>query len=371
MHARLAPEEKQQIEQPPTRNPEAYTYYLRGIHYRGRGELRIAVEIYEQAVELDPGFALAHANLSMAHSAMYWFYHDRSEARMEQARHEAERALELEPDLSAGHRAMGMYFYRLNEWDRAIEELELAAEGLRGSGGLSSTLGLAHRRMGNWEAALAEFRKYAEYYPQSSTPPCYVGSALYYMRRYTESEPYLDRAISLEPDWDQPSLVKAWLQLSARGDAPAARRVLDAARERAGSERLVSFMDDLQPWYMLRSAGRDDYEWLGSLSRDFFGIDTASYYLMRAELFQRSGRPDGATALYDSVRALMDQRIETRPQEPLYHSQLGVALAGLGRHDEALTAAQKAIHLLPVRKDALWGRALHENLAWVHVAAGE
>ncbi|HEU4954699.1 MAG TPA: serine/threonine-protein kinase, partial [Gemmatimonadales bacterium] len=72
----LSGPERQAIAARPTENLEAYAYYLRGNDYLvgSWGEdrrLSIAMEMYAKAVELDPGFALAHAKLSQAHSSFY------------------------------------------------------------------------------------------------------------------------------------------------------------------------------------------------------------------------------------------------------------------------------------------------------------
>jgi TolB-like protein len=69
--------ERQALESRPTENMEAYDYYLRGNEYYHRSllenDFRIAIRMYEKAVELDPTFALTYAQLSRAHVFMYWF----------------------------------------------------------------------------------------------------------------------------------------------------------------------------------------------------------------------------------------------------------------------------------------------------------
>ena len=65
---------------------EAYDYYLRGNDYFHRSihesDFRIAVQMYDRAVELDTRFALAYAQLSRAHLFMYWMRYDHSEERL-------------------------------------------------------------------------------------------------------------------------------------------------------------------------------------------------------------------------------------------------------------------------------------------------
>jgi serine/threonine protein kinase/TolB-like protein len=76
----LVERERGALQSRPTESMEAYDYYLRGNQYRLRGmeenDLKIAIQMYERAVELDPKFALAYAQLSRCHAEMYWEHHD-------------------------------------------------------------------------------------------------------------------------------------------------------------------------------------------------------------------------------------------------------------------------------------------------------
>ena len=166
-------------------------------------------------------------------------------------------------------------------------------------------------------------------------------------------------------------LYRAWVELAWNGDAAAARRIIETAQERIAPSPIVPNVDDVQPWHMLRVVGRDDPEWLAGLPSSFFGNDTASYYLVQASAAERRGRPEKATDAYESLRTMMERQLDQRPDEARYHSLLGVAFAGLGRSEEASAEAQRAIELLPVTVDAIWGRALHENLAWVYMQLGK
>ncbi|MEO8215512.1 MAG: protein kinase [Acidobacteriota bacterium] len=93
----LSPQEQKAIAQKPTENVQAYDIYLRAKSYerrRTRQDLEFALQVYENAIALDPNFALAHAGIANV-CTLYYFDYGRSEKWMQRAMAAAERAREL------------------------------------------------------------------------------------------------------------------------------------------------------------------------------------------------------------------------------------------------------------------------------------
>ncbi|MEJ2582936.1 MAG: hypothetical protein P8127_15085, partial [Acidobacteriota bacterium] len=108
----LSSEERQALDARPTDNLEAYEMYLRGREFSSsfeEGELALAEQFLNQAISLDPEFALAHAMLSENHSLIFHWRYDKSPQRLAAANAAARRAREIDPDLPEGHRALGFY----------------------------------------------------------------------------------------------------------------------------------------------------------------------------------------------------------------------------------------------------------------------
>ena len=125
-----------------------------------RQNFEIAQELYERALALDPGFALAHAALSEVHGMMYWFRYDPSPARAARQREEAEAALRLAPDLPQAHIAMGLaHYWGRRDYRRALEEFAIALKGLPNDADLWAYIGYVHRRLGNWKEVLRGVRE--------------------------------------------------------------------------------------------------------------------------------------------------------------------------------------------------------------------
>src|SRR5512140_1804880 len=134
LQAKLSTAEKSQMTQKPTENGEAYLAFVEAKNlscaYEDPAKLQQSEQLYQRAVDLDPNFALALARYSQLES---WMARDidRAPERREKARTLAERALELQPDLSEAHLARGYsYYWGDNNYGAALKEFEIAQQGL-------------------------------------------------------------------------------------------------------------------------------------------------------------------------------------------------------------------------------------------------
>jgi serine/threonine protein kinase/Flp pilus assembly protein TadD len=120
--------EKRAIEKAPTENVEAYDYYLRGrqfFHQFRRTGMQFARRMYERAIEIDSGFALAYAGFADACSFLYMYW-DGSKANLEAADSASRKALELDPDLAEAHAARGFAYSLRREYGPARDHFERA-----------------------------------------------------------------------------------------------------------------------------------------------------------------------------------------------------------------------------------------------------
>jgi non-specific serine/threonine protein kinase len=124
----LSDKEKRAIEKAPTANVQAYDFYLRGRQYfhqwRKKG-VEYARRMFERAMEIDPGYALAHAGAADCCSALYTWW-DASKANLEGADNYSRKALELDPELAEGHEARGLALTLRKQYDEAEAEFQTA-----------------------------------------------------------------------------------------------------------------------------------------------------------------------------------------------------------------------------------------------------
>jgi serine/threonine-protein kinase len=373
LQARLGDDEKERIEQKPTDNLEAYSWYLRGNqYYIDREEYRIAIEQYEKAVELDPTFALAYARLAMAETELYWFVaEERTYERLARARQAVDIALQLDPDLPEAHMAMGLYYYWGHlDYERALSHLLVSQAGLSGQADGFWPIATVLRRQGEFAEAAANYEKAFELNPRIFWLARELAVTYYYMRDYEQAEALVDQAMELAPDQFGLYLLKAVLYLSWKGNREEARQVLEEAWRTIHPPPLYTGNDPWQ-WWVYRSLGTD-YEWtLRRLASGFVETDSASYLLTKAELHSLNEQPAMAHALYDSARVLLEGKTTAQTERADLRSLIGVAYAGLGRKEEAIREAKKAVELLPPSRDLLAGPDWVAFLARVYVMVGE
>src|SRR4030095_14896677 len=129
LQAKLSPREKQRVEEIPTGNTEAYAFYLRANQIQRNPDTlledyKAAGQLYRQAIELDPNFALAHARLAST-CAEIFHYDEPTDAWRRKARTEAEIALRLQPNLAEAHFALGQCIYWMDQdYERALKQFE-------------------------------------------------------------------------------------------------------------------------------------------------------------------------------------------------------------------------------------------------------
>jgi serine/threonine protein kinase/tetratricopeptide (TPR) repeat protein len=368
--------EQRYIAAQPTKSLDAYEYYLRGNEYASRGgaekDNRIAIEMYEKAVEIDPTFAIAYANLSVGHSARYWFYYDRTSERLKKAKETVDRALELNPDLPEAHWALGIYYYfGSRDYESALEQFAIGQKGQPNNSDLFAAIGYVQRRQGKFLQAVTNLKKAFELDPRSYDKAEETATTYRVMRKYAEAENYLDRAISLAPDWLRAYSDKAWLYVVSEGETKKAREVLQEATGKVDVSQLVPDLVRLDIF---------DGEYQTALGRlaglttlaDLSGYnDTISYFLTKAKIYGLLNQPKSKLACYDSTRVILENKVKSRPSEAPFHSDLGIAYAGLGRKEEAIQEGKKGVELLPVSKDALAGLTYVQNLAQIYVMVGD
>jgi serine/threonine protein kinase/Flp pilus assembly protein TadD len=124
----LTEDEKKAIEQVPTANVEAYEFYLRGrqyFHQHRRKSHEFARQMFEHAIDLDPGYALAHAGIADCCAFLYQYF-DATPANLARAEAASRRAVELAPNLAEAHASRGLALSLSRGFVEAEKEFQTA-----------------------------------------------------------------------------------------------------------------------------------------------------------------------------------------------------------------------------------------------------
>ncbi|MBI4420845.1 MAG: hypothetical protein HY560_08465, partial [Gemmatimonadetes bacterium] len=368
--AALSADEQRALAAVPTVNPEAYRFYLHGKDYftrpgRGRQNFEIAEQLYERALALDPNFALAHAALSVILSWTYFVRQD-SPDRMVRAREEAEAGLRLAPDLAEARIAMGAWHYwGRRDYQRALEEFATALDAAPNNAFLWQLIAAVHRRLGNWEEVFTAFERATQLNPLDADLIWDLGGNTYSgLGRYPEAVRAYDRALSLVPDLHRAAISKGWAYVQWRGELDTLRAALRRVPD-ATEARLQLLLLDRNADSLLRFLATTR---MGVIESQQFFVPRALYAAWAHQL-----RADGpaARAAFESALALVDSVTRERPDDWRVHVARGLALAGLGRRNEARTEARWLRQSAVYRDDAIQGPFLAIQRARILAQAGE
>jgi TolB-like protein len=204
LRSRLSTINEQKLTKKYTENPEAYKLYLQGVFYWNQLNSPKAIEYLQQAITIDPNYALAYSGLGDAYLLRVAITGERTAAytdeTLSKARQSAAKALELDKDLPDAHGLMGLLLLTQDhdfagferEINRALELNPNYAEGHRRKG-------LRLFYLGQFDAALAEYRKALDLDPLSNLTNFNYAQTFVYAGRYEEAETQIRKNLKMDP----------------------------------------------------------------------------------------------------------------------------------------------------------------------------
>jgi serine/threonine-protein kinase len=231
LRTRLSGAEQNQIAKNYTQNAEAYQLYLKGRYYwnkRTEADIKRSIEYFNQAIAVDPTYALAYAGLADAYQVLPSYTDDPPpEVTYPKARAAAQKALEIDATLAEPHAALGVVLHEY-EWNfaEAEKEFKRAIE-------LNPNYASAHqwyceylRSMGRFDEAITEIKRAQQLDPLSLIVSTQVGQTYYVARRYDDAIAQLHKTIESDPNFSRAygNLARAYMAKGMYEEAIEANR---------------------------------------------------------------------------------------------------------------------------------------------------
>jgi non-specific serine/threonine protein kinase len=269
----LSPQEQEALAEKPTENLHAYDLYLRGRNFArrvGRQDIQFALQMYENAVSLDPNFAVAHAAIANA-CAQYYYYFERkqewidrvnaatqkaiatgrdepeircaeawldfAQGRYESAVDKVRAALSRDPDIDGGYHLLGRALFESGHYQEVVDIME---EALAHAGENYNTTIPIHNAlgaMGKTEALknytfreIAILESQLKKTPEDARVRVLLAGNYASQGRFDDAKREADLAMALRPD-DTMILYNIACTLCEMDDAPGAMTALKKAWE--------------------------------------------------------------------------------------------------------------------------------------------
>lgn len=377
LRATLTPEEKIRVEQKPTQNADAFVLYLRALPYEQGPDTLLqdykrAVQLYSQAIALDPNFALAHARLASTYAEIFHF-HEPLDSWKTKARSAAETALRLQSNLAEAHFALGQCIYWIDgNYEGALAEFAIAQRLSPSNANVGLLVAAIKRRQGRWEECLAAFENIQKLDPENPNIVrnlVFTNSAL---RRWPEAARAAQRLRAMAPDSLVAKIQAGYIDFEWKGDTTTLRTEL--AQVPAGED----------PDGMVTAYGWD----LAMLERDFFRAEQVLTASPLSEVSYLNGgltpksflagctgaaRDDLVLAQksFESARRVFENAVKEAPSSAERHANLGLCYAFMGRKEDAIREGRRAVELKPESKDAYDGAIMNCFLALIYARVGE
>jgi DNA-binding SARP family transcriptional activator/TolB-like protein len=217
LDVRLRGAERRRIGAAPADNHEAYTLYLKGRYFwnkRTEQDIQRALDYYQQAVDLDPGYALAWAGIADAWIFRGWYAQLAPNETFPKAKHAALRALEFDSTLAEAHASLAhIHFEYDHDWAAAEREYLRAIL-------LKPMYSVAHHwyggflgGMGRHAQALAHADTALVLDPLSAIIQTWQGLRYYFAGRYNEAVAEFQKALELDDNFAPAHWHLSWAYL--------------------------------------------------------------------------------------------------------------------------------------------------------------
>lgn len=219
LRVRISPHEAERINRPTTNNAEAFEYYLRGRNQLHRfrqtmmkDDFSAATEMFENALQCDPNFALAHSGIGLCY-VEYVLKGIGGSLYFERAAERFKQALALDDTLVEPQINMVYVYLLKGEKQLAREQVRRILAAAPNDAAVHNTAAYVHRWDGLYDAAMAEYDACLRLDPTAIVRTAYNRARIFlYQQRFEEAHEQLEGALLVEPDHPFATMVLGQIQ---------------------------------------------------------------------------------------------------------------------------------------------------------------
>jgi len=383
LQAKLSPNEKKAIEQPPTTDLAAFDLYSRakslllGAPFSATSEpdMLKAIELLNEAVKRDPSFFDAYCQLAYAHE---WFYavsgSDHTPARLALAEAALQAATRLRSDAGETRLAHAQYlYYGRRDYAGALAELNSARKTLPNDPRLFELTGYILRRRGQQEEGLRNLQRAVELDPRNFDTLQQIALSYQNLGRYAEMIAAADRVLSIVPDNVETRVARAEYELFWTGDTRPLHQTIDAILAQ-GPGAIASAAD---VWFACALVERDSAaaeRALVALGDNLCWSEGAilmSHSFGEGLLARMTKDEAKARTAFEAARTEQEKKVQAQPDYGPALCVLAMIDAALGHKELALEEGRRAIALMPIEKDVINGSRVLQYFAITAAWAGD
>jgi tetratricopeptide (TPR) repeat protein len=351
----LTSDEIKQIESEPTKNAEAnlsfsiaksssydaWMSFNMANKYQKTISFLPAIQAYDKAIKEDSLFAEAYANRAIAR---VWGYYTKQLDSTHFAKYQEDiaKAGEINKDLVEIQIAQGLYYYYCKkDLDKALEFFYTAVEKNPGDYQPLFYIAMVYRRRGEWKESFKLTKRIIALNPQEALCLTNIGLTFTYFHNYDSALMFHQKAIDVMPAWVSPYTNKIVTLILKNGNTIEARALLDTAVHATGSNLSESkiMLDIYDGKYpdALKTAQKSDPADFKIKGRKYLFLANINSYLKNTK---------NAMVYYDSALVSFKNEIANNKDDYELHSCLGLAYAGKGDKENAISEGKKAIELI-------------------------
>ena len=376
----LAPAEVERIENKPTRNVQAYNYYLQGReYYFGGGSntkegLELSTNMFEKALQADSNFALAYAGLSDCYTSYVMVSIDPKKSWLDKAEKTVLKALALDPNLAEAHRALSRLYFTEGKSKIAIQEAEEAVKANPNYGEAWVALGGLYSFTGQYPKAESALIKALAVKP-TDAQLFFILIGLYsHWGRKEKIDEYFNKGLEIQPHNNR--IYAAMIgYYSTQGKLDDAKRMTQKAQDINPHETAPSWIFGFLAQFFVMSGEADSALYYINEYRRQNPDEDLFVELGYSELMK--GNKKQAEIYLDSCIQFnlpLVKEFEGLPNEYQSRLRIGLAYALKGEYRKALEQAERVRgdlggSLLSV--EWAYGRDIVEPLSYVYSLTGQ